>query len=401
MGAWALCVNTVGAICAACGKEKKRFASSGRIASRCHHCGRRPCQVASAALRATKTNCECCGGSFENKTTGLLRVLCADCTIKRKAQVASVVAKARRSARAKTVRHFSCSRCGRQFAATRKLKYCGAKCRELAGRESNWRESECLWCKKKFTAKTKKAKCCSNNCAQNARHNGTDDSKRTRWGRTCIGCGAAFMMKNGTRRKGLYCTRECAFAHGRMSPERAVKRKDEARIKLIMMASEAMAEGAATWMHGWRQCDWCNASFWSRGSGTTCGSGCWRHAKQGATRPCELCGQEIDRRSELGRRQCKACRVSVMKARRDRLDIQRRTRRETQWVEHVSRSVVFRRDRYQCWICLGMVKRKYDSNDPASPTIDHVVPLAKGGSHSYANCRTAHAICNSLKSDDI
>lgn len=33
------------------------------------------------------------------------------------------------------------------------------------------------------------------------------------------------------------------------------------------------------------------------------------------------------------------------------------------------------------------------------PSIDHVIPLAKGGMHSWDNVRLAHRICNSLKAD--
>ena len=33
------------------------------------------------------------------------------------------------------------------------------------------------------------------------------------------------------------------------------------------------------------------------------------------------------------------------------------------------------------------------------PSIDHVVPLAKGGTHSWGNVRVAHRICNSIKND--
>ncbi len=34
-----------------------------------------------------------------------------------------------------------------------------------------------------------------------------------------------------------------------------------------------------------------------------------------------------------------------------------------------------------------------------SPTIDHVIPLAKGGYDTIENVKAAHFICNSKKSD--
>lgn len=34
-------------------------------------------------------------------------------------------------------------------------------------------------------------------------------------------------------------------------------------------------------------------------------------------------------------------------------------------------------------------------------TIDHIIPLSKGGTHTYNNVQLAHYICNSKKSDKI
>lgn len=35
------------------------------------------------------------------------------------------------------------------------------------------------------------------------------------------------------------------------------------------------------------------------------------------------------------------------------------------------------------------------------PSIDHVIPLSRGGAHEWSNVRLAHFICNSIKSDSI
>jgi 5-methylcytosine-specific restriction endonuclease McrA len=36
---------------------------------------------------------------------------------------------------------------------------------------------------------------------------------------------------------------------------------------------------------------------------------------------------------------------------------------------------------------------------PLAPTIDHVIPLARGGWHAPDNVQAAHFLCNSRKSD--
>lgn len=66
---------------------------------------------------------------------------------------------------------------------------------------------------------------------------------------------------------------------------------------------------------------------------------------------------------------------------------------------------LIKRDGLRCAICGGMC----DPNDHSwskyfgamSPTIDHIIPMAKGGGHTWDNVQVAHAICNSYKGDTI
>ena len=69
---------------------------------------------------------------------------------------------------------------------------------------------------------------------------------------------------------------------------------------------------------------------------------------------------------------------------------------------------LFRRDKGVCHICGGIC----DWNDKEIratgivcgnlyPSVDHVIPLAKGGRHEWENVRLAHRICNSIKRDYI
>jgi len=65
----------------------------------------------------------------------------------------------------------------------------------------------------------------------------------------------------------------------------------------------------------------------------------------------------------------------------------------------VVRDEVFQRDAWTCHICGMKVKRKASVPDPFAPTIDHVIPLARGGGHTIDNVRTAHYGCNTRKGD--
>lgn len=66
------------------------------------------------------------------------------------------------------------------------------------------------------------------------------------------------------------------------------------------------------------------------------------------------------------------------------------------------------RDSNICWICgkpCDQTDFDYNGNTfiigRMYPTIDHIVPLSKGGTHTWDNVRLAHMICNSLKGDKI
>lgn len=68
----------------------------------------------------------------------------------------------------------------------------------------------------------------------------------------------------------------------------------------------------------------------------------------------------------------------------------------------VTRIKVIKRDNGICKIC-GKVCNENDLSwgtlGPDFPTLDHIIPLAKGGSHTWGNVQCACAMCNSDKRD--
>jgi 5-methylcytosine-specific restriction endonuclease McrA len=55
------------------------------------------------------------------------------------------------------------------------------------------------------------------------------------------------------------------------------------------------------------------------------------------------------------------------------------------------------RDRWICQLCHQVVPRFTHCTDPASATIDHVVPISAGGLHEWDNVQLAHRGCNSAR----
>ena len=68
-------------------------------------------------------------------------------------------------------------------------------------------------------------------------------------------------------------------------------------------------------------------------------------------------------------------------------DANRRARERAAFVEQVDRAVIYERDGGVCGICSKRVSRE-------DASVDHIVPLSKGGKHSYLNTRLAHIKCN-------
>ncbi len=59
---------------------------------------------------------------------------------------------------------------------------------------------------------------------------------------------------------------------------------------------------------------------------------------------------------------------------------------------------IARRDGDRCWICQHQLRLDYDPSRPVGPTriatIDHYVPLSRGGSNALSNLRLACGPCN-------
>lgn len=65
--------------------------------------------------------------------------------------------------------------------------------------------------------------------------------------------------------------------------------------------------------------------------------------------------------------------------------------------EAVRYTEIAQRDGWVCYLCDGDVDVTVGYPDPFSGSLDHVVPLAKGGAHLASNVRLAHLRCNVRK----
>lgn len=122
--------------------------------------------------------------------------------------------------------------------------------------------------------------------------------------------------------------------------------------------------------------------------------------KEPITKQCIECGKNfITTRS---RQVC--CSSACSNKRNNRLkDINRRYKlRENGKVDYsISLHRLIKIHNGICALCGGKVNIKADINSDEYPSIDHVLPVAKGGTHTWDNVQLAHRRCNTIKSDSL
>lgn len=195
----------------------------------------------------------------------------------------------------------------------------------------------------------------------------------------CEWCSAHFRRKRSGGKDSLrFCSRHCAFASAakRKSDRIATKQaKREARLAVLRSGREA------------------------------------RQARRQEARlrrvvsPCQTCG--VDVVSKRGKSKCEAChRRYWRRLRRAKSGSERHTARARRKGLPRDYSItpdkLFARDGWVCQICGGRTPRSLKGKQqPKSPTIDHIVPIASGGGHVWENVQTACHACNQTKGNKV
>lgn len=124
------------------------------------------------------------------------------------------------------------------------------------------------------------------------------------------------------------------------------------------------------------------------------GTGSWKSCL------CYICGTHfITKNIDITCSEHCAAKYRQSKKREYRLSY--RARKKGAFVAPVSPRGIYARDNYTCHICGDTIDMSETAPAPSSPVIDHVIPLAKGGTHEPNNCKAAHFICNSVKRDRL
>lgn len=172
-----------------------------------------------------------------------------------------------------------------------------------------------------------------------------------------------------------YCSDKCN--------KRVQNRRTRRRIKMVNLDE--------------RPCGECGEMFKPRRvDGVYCSPVCYRAGKvkrpkfTPEMRSCDECGAEFTAR----RHDARFCRAKCAFAFHSRARANRaRTGGPAPYVDRD----IFERDGWTCWLCNESVNQALPRTDRRGATIDHVIPLARGGADTPENVRLAHWECNHAK----
>lgn len=118
--------------------------------------------------------------------------------------------------------------------------------------------------------------------------------------------------------------------------------------------------------------------------------------------PCAVCGKPTKNKYTCSTK-CSTKRNNTRKEQQRRIKIA-----NALVDEDITLESLYRRDKGICALCGEACEWKdyewrggFKITGNNYPSVDHIIPLAKGGEHSWNNIQLAHRICNSLKADKV
>ena len=246
-----------------------------------------------------------------------------------------------------------CAACG-SFVITQNENQicCSSECGLALGRNKK-KYYTCQYCGKSFWKPDAfRKKYCNKDCQKNARQEEAAERYKnlppapipTVYKRGCLWCGEPFETKYPNKR---YCSAECAYEGSK-------------RIKRQQWADEYKPHSFI----------------------------------------CLKCGAEVQ--TECGDKHSLFCSKTCMEKYHSRIyKKHRKLQIKRAWVEQVTFDTVYYRNNGVCGICGLPVLYDKSPDKIWAATIDHIIPLSRGGKHELPNCQLAHRLCNSMKQDDI
>lgn len=335
----------------------------------------------------------------------------------------------RRVAKDAVWERITCASCGEQFDHLpsykgRRPRCCSDRCREDRANElkrraygeavsagAHWsslrqmKDFRCRVCGTVFKSAQTTATCCGPACVTIRKREARREQLAARALKPtlpCAHCGQRFLPARGGQKQKLAgyvqkcCSYECAKAL-RGPP----KYESRAAANRAYLARRRAALAAARPI---RFCKTCSSPL-SGSRRSYCSDACLPKPRSTAKAEydCRVCGAAFAYVKTGGMPKTTCSPTCAAEHKRESMRIGRairRAREKAARVEAVSPTRVFDRDGWRCQECKRPTPKKLRGTmAPNAPELDHIVPLAAGGEHSYRNCQCLCRACNGAKSD--
>lgn len=217
---------------------------------------------------------------------------------------------------------------------------------------------------------------------------------RGAYARNCLQCGTGYNYhpaakdKGHEHKRGLFCSWDCKSQH--------IKDSKPGPSSVVYAG----------------YCEACGGPFVCKTKRKYCGKECWPKAtvptyleRPAFIKNCKVCDTRYEVRSSGGMPSqfCSdECRSKMRASHRRIAGAASKAKRRAATIEKVDPFVVFDRDGWKCQICgIDTPRELRGSHKNNAPELDHVIPIAKDGKHSYANTQCCCRKCNIKKSDKI
>lgn len=252
----------------------------------------------------------------------------------------------------------------------------------------------CEWCGKEFPAKYKNSRYCSPVCSRRARNQRSHPDWYGGHKKIikCATCGKVIEAETSRRK---YCSGKCndkyrwgnhkKIAELTEEQREQMRQKDRERYRRKRPGAKTKEERTMEYMERKRATEEEKA------------------ARLAITYICEICGKPYHTLNTNQKTCSPECSKRLQNIHRDH-----RIPKGAVIDRNISLASLYERDKGACHICgLACEYDDYEIVDGVKkignlyPTIDHVIPLARGGLHEWANVKLAHRICNSIKSANV
>lgn len=221
--------------------------------------------------------------------------------------------------------------------------------------------------------------------------------------KACVACRTPFLASGRRGRPAQFCSRKCRDIVSVAARQVVVVCPDcGKRFKAISRSGKyRCADCRRNHGHGLRNhtCQRCGAAWRGRRKNGLYCPGCRATAQSRPIAFCIVCGDNFKQYFPGWRCCSRACsRKNDQKSRNlYHRELNRHHREVKKAGERFSPFEIFDRDGWTCQICGKAVDRNAKAPNPKSATIDHIIPVSKGGEHSRRNVQCAHLSCNSRR----